>query len=48
MRTVIAHGTRLVRTLARGTTVYGDGTIQVQPGFGRFLSSQEAAVAVGV
>jgi hypothetical protein len=33
---------------ARGTTVYGDGAIQVQPGLGRFLSSQEAAVAVGV
>jgi hypothetical protein len=26
----------------------GDGMIQVQPGFGRFLSSQGAAVAVGV
>jgi allantoinase len=32
---------RVVRTIVRGTTVYRDGEIQVAPGHGRFLSSQE-------
>lgn len=32
---------RVVRTLVRGETVYADGEIHVDAGFGRFLSSQE-------
>jgi allantoinase len=34
--------TKLVRTLVRGQTVYVEHEICVDPGFGRFLSSQEA------
>jgi dihydroorotase-like cyclic amidohydrolase len=33
---------RVVRTLVRGDTVYAEGEIFAEPGFGRFLSSQEA------
>jgi allantoinase len=33
---------RAVRTIVRGRTVYADGQIVVDPGYGRFLSSQEA------
>jgi allantoinase len=33
---------RVVRTLVRGETVYAEGEIFAEPGFGRFLSSQEA------
>jgi allantoinase len=32
---------RAVRTIVRGRTVYADGQIVVDPGYGRFLSSQE-------
>jgi allantoinase len=34
---------RLVRTIVRGRTVYLDGEITEQEGYGRFLSSQEAS-----
>jgi allantoinase len=33
---------RVVRTMVRGTTVYGDGRFQVAPGFGRFLAPRKA------
>jgi allantoinase len=41
---------KLVRTIVRGETVYADGEIHVDPGYGRFLSSQEldAATAAGL
>jgi hypothetical protein len=32
---------RCVRTLVRGETVHLDGEILVEPGHGRFLSSQD-------
>ena len=35
---------RVVRTLVRGVTVYGDHAIQVAPGHGEFLSSQDQAL----
>jgi dihydroorotase-like cyclic amidohydrolase len=38
---------RVLRTIVRGQTVYADGEIQVQPGFGTFLSSQQIAAADG-
>jgi hypothetical protein len=31
-----------VRTLVRGETVYAEGEILAEPGYGRFLSSQES------
>ena len=31
---------RVVRTLVRGETVYAEGEILAEPGYGRFLSSQ--------
>jgi allantoinase len=34
-------GAKVVRTLVRGETVFADGEIHVEPGYGRFLSSQE-------
>jgi allantoinase len=34
---------RVMRTIVRGQTVYTDGQFQVEPGYGRFLSSQEFA-----
>ncbi|HYX86771.1 MAG TPA: allantoinase AllB [Gaiellales bacterium] len=34
-------GARVVRTLVRGETVYADGEIVAQPGFGRFLSCHD-------
>ena len=33
---------RVVRTLVRGETVYAEGEILAEPGYGRFLSSQES------
>ena len=38
---------RVVRTLVRGQTVYADGEIHVEPGYGRFLSSQDPTPAGG-
>jgi allantoinase len=38
---------RVVRTIVRGQTVYADGEFQVQPGYGRFLSSQQFASGDG-
>jgi allantoinase len=32
---------RVMRTIVRGQTVYADGEFHVEPGYGRFLSSQE-------
>ncbi len=32
---------RVIRTIVRGRTVYADGQFHVEPGYGRFLSSQE-------
>lgn len=33
---------RVIRTIVRGRTVYADGQIAADPGYGRFLSSQES------
>lgn len=35
---------RVVRTLIRGVTVFGDGEIQVEPGFGQFITGTHGAV----
>lgn len=35
---------RVQRTIVRGRTVYADGEIQVEPGYGAFLSSQRTVV----
>jgi allantoinase len=32
---------KLIRTIVRGETVYADGEIHAEPGYGQFLSSQE-------
>ena len=39
---------RVVRTLVRGSTVYHDHAIHVAPGHGRFLSSQDPAIAPAI
>lgn len=39
---------RCLRTLVRGETVYSDGEIVAEPGYGRFLSSQDEHRLAGV
>ena len=38
---------RVLRTVVRGRTVYADGEIHVEPGYGHFLSSQDSLAVSG-